>query len=437
MGNSSALNSRALLSRDRLFPTSALLMLAALAWVGIILWARSPSMMDAMPGPAAPGRALLFAGMWLVMMAAMMLPAVSPFVLLFRTVQRQRRAGGNLAVPTTAFVSGYLATWLLAGLAGFLIYALVQHLAEPANIGSDVLPYAGGAIVVLAGIYQFTPLKNTCLTHCRSPFHFLLHDWREGRLGALRMGATHGLFCLGCCWGIMAVLFVVGLMNLGWMAALSLLITVEKLAPRGVMIGRAVGLLFIGLGVLIALRPSVVSPAGLTMGSSMNMHHHAMTMPGMSSSSEPMTAHQVYHAVAGPYALTLSIGPAARMLTLAEAKDNHARPGEVMLDGMMNGSMGMSRLPCGRSRLGCQRHVELHVSDHSTGMAMVVSNARVQIQFRRQGRAAQALSVTRMYDARLGIKDLHYGANVSLQKGRYTVPMRVNGRPAVFTVVIR
>jgi len=428
MGNSSALNRRTLLSRDRLFSTSALLMLATLAWVGMILWARSPSMMHAMPGPAAPGRALLFAGIWLVMMAAMMLPAVSPFVLLFRAVQRQRRARGNLAVPTSSFVSGYLATWLLAGLAGFLVYAAVQHPAERANISSDVLPYAGGAIVVLAGLYQFTPLKNTCLTHCRSPFQFLLHDWREGRPGALRMGATHGLFCLGCCWGIMAVLFVVGLMNLGWMAALSLLITVEKLAPRGVAIGRIVGFLFIGLGVLIALRPSVVSPAGLTMGSSMNMHDHAMTVPGMSSSSEPMTAHQVYHTVTGPYTLTLSIGPAARMLTRAEAKHTHARSGEVMLDGMMNSPMGMN---------GMQRHVELHVFDHSAGMAMVVSNAHVQIQFRRQGRAAQPLSVVRMYDARLGMKDLHYGANVTLQQGRYTVPVRVNGLPAVFPVVIR
>jgi hypothetical protein len=120
-----------------------------------------------------------------------------------------------------------------------------------------------GAIMILAGIYEFTPLKNACLRHCRSPLHLVMHGWREGYGGATRMGATHGLFCLGCCGGIMAVLFVVGLMNLGWMAALSLLILTEKLAPSGVAIGRLVGGLFIILGLLMALQPRLFPAGGM------------------------------------------------------------------------------------------------------------------------------------------------------------------------------
>jgi predicted metal-binding membrane protein len=296
--------------------------LAAFAWVGVILWIRSPSMMDAMPGPVAPTRAMLFATMWLVMVAAMMLPAVTPVVLLFRTVQRGRVARGNLAIPTSLFVSGYLGVWLAAGVAAFLVYALVETLAGRLGADSRWLPYVGGAVVALAGLYQFTPPKNVCLQHCRSPFHFLLHGWGEGRLGAFRTGAGHSLFCLGCCWGIMAVLFVLGLMNLAWMAALSLLITVEKLAPRGVTIARGVGGLFLVLAALIAFWPTVFTPSGLTMSSSMPMGQQPLRMPGMQPAG--MMHHDAYRATLGLYRLTLRVGPAERMVTPTEAKRTHA-----------------------------------------------------------------------------------------------------------------
>lgn len=239
-------------------------LLTGLAWAATILVARSPVAMSAMPGQATPLAAALFAGMWLVMMAAMMLPAITPMMLLFRNVQRQRGASGRPAVPTAIFVAGYLAVWLLAGLAADLIYTVAQAVGARIPTGTNVVPYVGGAIVILAGIYQFTPLKNACLRHCRSPLHLVMHGWREGYGGAMCMGATHGLFCLGCCGGIMAVLFVVGLMNLGWMAALSLLILTEKLAPRGVAIGRLVGGLFIVLGLLMALQPRLFPAGGLT-----------------------------------------------------------------------------------------------------------------------------------------------------------------------------
>ena len=276
---------RRLVGRTVPAPALALLALATLAWIGVIVWARSPSMMDAMPGAFAPTRAALFAGMWLVMMAAMMLPAVTPIVLLFRTVQRGRSSAGAGAVPTSVFVSGYLAVWLAAGIAAFLVDALVQFAAGKVGASSSWLPYIGGALVAAAGIYQFTPLKNVCLRHCRSPIHFLMHGWGEGKRGAFLTGVQHGGFCLGCCWGIMTVLFVVGLMNLGWMAALSLVITVEKLAPRGVALARGVGGLFLVLAALIAFWPSVFMPSGLTSPDRMTMAPATTRSNGMDAKS--------------------------------------------------------------------------------------------------------------------------------------------------------
>jgi predicted metal-binding membrane protein len=184
-------------------------------------------------------------------------------VLLFRTMQRQRGARGTPMVPTAAFVGGYLAVWTLAGIAADLTYMAAQAIGPRLHAGDGVVPVIGGTIVVLAGLYQFSPLKHVCLARCRSPFHMILHGWREGRLGALRMGASHGAYCLGCCWGIMAVLFVVGLMNLAWMAALSILIVAEKLAPRGAAMGRLVGIVFIALGVCVAVQPQRFPASGL------------------------------------------------------------------------------------------------------------------------------------------------------------------------------
>ncbi len=405
-----ATGARTVFTRDRMTPAAVLLLLAALAWVGVLIWARSPSMMDAMPGPVAPTRATLFAAMWLVMMAAMMLPAVTPIVLLFRTVQRSRVARGNLAVPTSSFVGGYLLVWLAAGVAAFLIYALVQSVSPRLHADTGWLPYVGGVIVVLAGIYQLTPLKNVCLRHCRSPIHFLMHGWGEGKLGAFRTGAGHGLFCLGCCWGIMAVLFVVGLMNLGWMAALSLVITIEKLAPRGVTIARGVGGLFIALGALIAFWPSAFAPAGLTMGNTMSM----------GSPSRPVST-----VTAGPYRLTLRVGMAEQLLTPAVAKGTHARSGEIML-GM---SAGQPITMNDRSNL---RHVEVRIVDRAMGM--LVRNARVSVQLGPSHMSTQSIPLMPMYGIIQGRKDYHYGANISISPGQYTAHVRVNNVRASFPI---
>jgi predicted metal-binding membrane protein len=399
--------------RGRHVLVATLLVLAALAWAATIALARSPAAMSVMPGQAAPAAAALFTGMWLVMMAAMMLPAIVPVVLLFRTVQRQRGARGGPVVPAAVFVSGYLGVWLLAGLGADLAYTAAHALGARVPFGPVVAPYLGGAILVLAGLYQFTPLKNVCLKHCRSPLHFAMHGWRDGRMGAVRMGATHGLFCLGCCWGIMAVLFVAGLMNLGWMAALSLLIMAEKVAPRGVAIGRVVGGLFVALGVLMALQPGLFPAIGLASRGSMDMG----SMPA------PAALHATYRAVAGPYALTLTIRPAETLLTPAEARRTHAGTGEVMLDGRVASAIPMS---------GMQRHLELRVVARAMGMA--VTNARVTIRVLGPGAPQSVLRLARMYDAKEGMKDLHYGANVNLEWGVYTVRVQVQGYAAAFHV---
>jgi predicted metal-binding membrane protein len=403
----------AAIDRGRRVLVATLLVLAALAWAATIALARSPAAMSVMPGQPAPAAAALFAGMWLVMMAAMMLPAIVPVVLLFRTVQRQRGARGGPVVPVAVFVSGYLAVWLLAGLGADLAYTVAHALGARVPFGPNVAPYLGGAILVLAGFYQFTPLKNVCLKHCRSPLHFVMHGWREGRGGAVRMGATHGLFCFGCCWGIMAVLFVVGLMNLGWMAALSLLIMAEKVAPRGVVIGRVVGGLFVALGVLMTLQPSLFPAAGLAASGSMEMG----SMPA------PAASLATYRAVAGPYALTLTIGPAETMLTPAEARRTHARTGEVMLDGAMASAMPMG---------GMQRHLELRVVDRAMGMA--VTGAHVTIRVLGPGAPQSVLRLARMYDTKEGMKDLHYGANLNPARGVYTVRVGVNNHAATLHV---
>ncbi len=249
--------------RGRAPAIATLALLAALAWATVILWARSSSMMDAMPGRATALGALLFAGMWLVMMAAMMIPAMAPSILLFHAARRRRGLGGAPMVHTALFVGGYLGVWTLAGIAADLAYLAARAGGTRLHVSAGIVPVIGGAIIILAGLYQFSRLKQVCLSHCRPPFPMILHGWREGRLGALHMGGSHGAYCLGCCWGIMAVLFVVGLMNLAWMAALSILIVAEKLAPRGAAMGRLVGIVFIALGVCVAVQPQRFPASGL------------------------------------------------------------------------------------------------------------------------------------------------------------------------------
>jgi predicted metal-binding membrane protein len=225
-----------------------------LAWAYLAYQAWAMEHMDvvvmAMPGIHAWGAwdlTLVFT-MWAVMMIGMMVPSVSPVVLLFARFQQQRRIQGQAFIATWLFLLGYLMAWtgfsLAATLAQWGLHATM--LISPAMVGTS--PLLGGAVLIAAGIYQWTPAKHACLARCRSPLGFLLNDWRDGNGGALAMGARHGLYCTGCCWLLMLVLFVVGVMNLLWIALLTVFVLLEKTLPRGLWISRASGTALIAWG---------------------------------------------------------------------------------------------------------------------------------------------------------------------------------------------
>jgi predicted metal-binding membrane protein len=220
--------------------------LAALGWV---VTDDRMSGMDAGPG-TDPGEIGFYVTVWVVMMAAMMFPSASPTVLTYARLQQARREKG-VAAPIGAvplFLVGYLATWTAAGLVGYAIIKLARTVEIDALSWSEGGPYIAGAVILFAAVYQLTPLKNVCLTHCRGPLFFLIEHWHDGRSGALRMGAVHGSWCVGCCWALMFLLFVVGVMNLVWVAAIAIFVLGEKLLARGRDLGRVIGSLLIGWG---------------------------------------------------------------------------------------------------------------------------------------------------------------------------------------------
>ena len=246
MPSSTALE--AVLKRDRMVVLAGLTGITVLAWtyMGYLAWDMGHmdmSMDMAMP-QMQTWRALdllLVFVMWAVMMVAMMVPSAAPMLLLFTTINRRRRAQQQPYVPTAVFLGGYLLVWssfsVLAMLAQWGLHSAT--LLSPMMVSTS--PILGGLVLLAAGSFQWTPLKYTCLTHCRSPLGFLMTDWREGYRGALIMGLRHGMYCVGCCWILMALLFVAGVMNLLWVAAIAAFVLVEKVVPRGDLVGRLAG----------------------------------------------------------------------------------------------------------------------------------------------------------------------------------------------------
>lgn len=238
----------AVLKRDRTIVLAGVAGLSALAWAYLLALAwrmphREMAMAMAMPHMQAweATEVLLTWVMWAVMMVAMMTPSAAPMILMFATVNRRRRGQQGPFVPTTVFLLGYLLVW-----GGFSVVAtLAQWGLHTAALLSPMMvstsPMLGGLLLLAAGIFQWTPLKSTCLTQCRSPLGFLMTEWREGASGALLMGLRHGRYCVGCCWVLMALLFVAGVMNLLWVAAMAAFVLVEKVLPRGELVGRVVG----------------------------------------------------------------------------------------------------------------------------------------------------------------------------------------------------
>jgi predicted metal-binding membrane protein len=249
----------AVLKHDRAIVLAGVVGLSVLAWAYLLTLAwRMPhqdmAMTIAMPHMQAWGttESLLTWVMWAVMMVAMMTPSAAPMILTFATINRRRHAQQGPFVPTAVFVLGYLLVWSgFSALATFAQWALhTAALLSPIIVITS--PLVGGLLLVAAGLFQWTPLKSTCLTQCRSPLGFVITEWREGAWGALVMGLRHGSYCVGCCWVLMALLFVAGVMNLLWVAAIAALILVEKVLPRGELVGRVAGgvLLLAGLVLL-------------------------------------------------------------------------------------------------------------------------------------------------------------------------------------------
>jgi predicted metal-binding membrane protein len=188
---------------------------------------------------------------WAVMMAAMMFPSAAPMLLLFRTVATQRQATGSAFTPTWVFATGYLLVWTAVGAVTWMIVQVLSDAAGQVGVAERATwaPIALGAVLVAAGLYQLTPLKQICLDHCRSPVAFVMQHWRAGSGGALQMGIVHGLYCLGCCWALFAVLVAAGVMSLAWMLLLTLAVFAEKVLPGGQRISQVVGIAFLVLGI--------------------------------------------------------------------------------------------------------------------------------------------------------------------------------------------
>lgn len=255
----------------RLALIASLVLLTLLSWAYVVHLARAPDMsgmagmpmdmamgmpMD-MPMPPPPPPAAAFAGlfaMWVAMMAGMMLPAVLPTVLLYATMARQRRESGRAPLSVPAFVGGYLAVWIGFSAAAALVQTRLNTALLDLAAASRPAAIAAGLLLIVTGLYQWSALKASCLSHCRSPIAHLSAHWREGTAGAFRMGLGHGGLCLACCWLLMALLFVGGVMHPLWVGGLALLVLLEKLVPRGDLVGRVAGVGFAVWGVVVVLR---------------------------------------------------------------------------------------------------------------------------------------------------------------------------------------
>ena len=240
------------LKRDRVVVLAGVVVIAGLGWAYLVSMAGMEEMMaPSLEGWTTADFATMFT-MWVVMMVAMMLPSAAPLLLVHARIARAGRERGEPMAPTGAFAAGYLLAWTAFSLAATLEQWALERAAllSPKMVAST--PYLGAAVLIGAGIYQLTPLKRVCLTHCRSPIDFVMHHWRRGFAGALRMGLEHGLYCIGCCWFLMGLLFVGGVMNLTWIAAISIFVLLEKVAPRGEMWAYAAGVLLLVAGLWTA-----------------------------------------------------------------------------------------------------------------------------------------------------------------------------------------
>ena len=258
-----------LLKRDGAIVIGSLAVLTLLSWLYLVVLNLDMAQGDmSLMGMASMGGgmamelqpwtvltfALMFA-MWWIMMVGMMIPSAAPMILIYARVQRKKLPDENPVLRSGIFSLGYVIAWLVFSLVATLLqWALGEAaLLSPMMIATS--HYLGAAILLAAGIYQLTPLKQACLAKCRSPIHFLTTHWRNGNAGALKMGIDHGRYCVGCCWFLMALLFFGGVMNLLWVAAIAILVLLEKLLPRGDLVAKISGGLMLAFAGYLVVAP--------------------------------------------------------------------------------------------------------------------------------------------------------------------------------------
>jgi len=250
----------ALPRRDKILILSCIALVTALAWLYLFHLAHQMSsavaesnmmaaMGMAMNAPWTAADLILTFAMWAVMMVGMMGPSAAPMILLFGAA-RARRGGRGASMAAGIFGLGYVVVWTVFSAGAALAQGALHEAALLSASMAVSSPRIGGAVLIAAGVYQLTPWKNRCLTHCRTPLSFLVTHWREGKWGAFEMGMRHGAYCLGCCWALMIVLFVVGVMNLVWVAALAAFVLLEKVGPQGALVARISGAALIVFGIV-------------------------------------------------------------------------------------------------------------------------------------------------------------------------------------------
>ncbi len=240
---------------DRLFVVAGLAGIVAVSWAYLMIEAGRMgnadmvAMVELRPRDAT-GLILLFL-MWAVMMVAMMLPSATPTLLLYAAIARKLSPELNQCVVTAAFALGYIVAWTVFSLGATILQWGLEQLTLLSPMIKSSSYSLGGVLLIAAGVYQWSPAKNVCLKHCQTPLLFISQRWRSGADGALWLGLSHGLYCIGCCWVLMGLLFVGGVMNLLWVAAIAIFVLIENVAPFGREAGRGVGLLLIGTGVYV------------------------------------------------------------------------------------------------------------------------------------------------------------------------------------------
>jgi predicted metal-binding membrane protein len=235
--------------------TVLLLGLAVAAWAHVLLSPMGADDMAGMEMAMSPSVAdgLAYVTAWAAMMTAMMLPSALPMISLYAATQRNAASAALKAIRVAMFALMYLGLWALTGIPIYFASIVLG------GVSAGVLAYVVAGALVLAGVFQLSPLKQVCLRHCRSPLGFLFGHWREGWQGGLAMGRAHALYCLGCCWALMVVLVVAGAMGLPWVLLIAAVVAAEKLLPRGEWIARTTGVALVLLGIAVAVRPGLAT----------------------------------------------------------------------------------------------------------------------------------------------------------------------------------